>query len=1008
MKSICTTFFALLFSSFAFAQSIQSIEQLGEEFYYNEFKQLNFVRIKAQHTINDKTCEKLLLDILSSDGKASLRLLRAEQDEFGQIHKRYAVLSNGLPIYNKMVVAHFKQGRLTALNGDLYAMNVGSTQFSLSESEALQKALAKVHAKKYKWENTEEEAAMREMLNQPNFTYYPSGKRVFVEFKGEYRAAFQFEVYAEEPLYKANVFVDATNGLVLAEQNLICNIDVPATAATKYSGTQTLTCDQVSSASYRLRETQRGLGIETYNMNHTTSYLAADFTNTSTSWTTTGADQAATDAHWGAEKTYDFYMNRFSRNSIDNMGYKLRSYVHYSNNYNNAFWDGTRMTYGDGNGSLFTILTAIDVCGHEITHGLVSNTSGLNGGGTGEADALNEGFADIFGTSVERYARPSNYNWKMGSDITPNGNGIRNMQFPKLLGDPDTYLGQYWDPNGEPHKNAGPALKWFYLLVSGGTGTNDNNNAYTVVGLGNIDAEKIAYRALTYYFTPSTNYAAARVAAIQAAKDIFGSCANQVVQTTNAWYAVGVGPQFVPNQIAPNFYTSNTSICVLPASLIFTNTTANGITYTWNYGDGSAVSTATTGFHTYTANGSYNVKLVATGCNNTLDSIVKSAYVVINVPSFPVVSSATICENTSAVISATANATIKWFSLTNTVTPVYVGSTFTTPILNLNTTYYVANSITNTPVIGGRLSNINGAYLANANQWLTFDVVQSGMLNSVVMYAQTAGNRYIELRNSTANIVNSTVVNLSVGANTVVLNFPLSPGTNYQLGLTFGSTCDLYRSSSGNTFPYSIGNCVNITGSSTGSTYYYWFYSWSVTKDDCMSPLAMANVNVNATVPSTIAVPSIYFCKDDAPVVPTATPSGGNFYGLGMSSGAFNPSVGNGVYFIHYSTNDINGCLRTDSLEVQVTECSGIKSQQAKTGWHVYPNPVKTTVVVKGEYAFGNTIHICDLQGREVYMASMTSESHVVDLPMLAKGLYLLRVLDAKQIAFYTQKLVVE
>ncbi|MEI6020545.1 MAG: M4 family metallopeptidase, partial [Bacteroidota bacterium] len=614
MKHIYFTLLTVFLSLIGFGQTKNSLEQIAVEVYYNQAKQLNFVKIDAQHNISQNQCEALLQDLISKDGNAKLQLIKSEQDELGYTHKRFAITYNGIQLHNKVIAAHFEHGRLASLNGDLYVMQPASTGFSIGDQTALSNALAKVKAQKYKWENKEEENHMRTILNQPNFTYYPSAKRVYFEMNGNFKPAYQFEIYAEIPLYKANVFVDANSGLVLAEQNLICNIDVPATAATKYSGTQTITCDQVTTSSYRLREIQRGLGIETYNMNHTTSYLATDFTTTSTSWTTTGADQAATDAHWGAEKTFDYYMARFNRNSIDNMGYKLRSYVHYSNNYNNAFWDGTRMTYGDGNGSQFTILTAIDVCGHEITHGLVSNTSGLNGGGTGEADALNEAFADIFGTSVERYARPTNYNWKMGSDITPNGNGIRNMQFPKLLSDPDTYLGQYWDPNGEPHNNAGPAIKWFYLLVSGGTATNDLNNTYNVSGLGNIDAEKIAYRALTYYFTSSTNYAAARVAAIQAAKDLFGSCSNQVVQTTNAWYAVGVGAQFVPNQIAPNFYTSNTSFCVLPASVIFTNSTNSGITYAWNYGDGSAVSTSTTGFHTYTANGSYNVKLIATGC----------------------------------------------------------------------------------------------------------------------------------------------------------------------------------------------------------------------------------------------------------------------------------------------------------------------------------------------------------------------------------------------------------
>jgi bacillolysin len=98
--------------------------------------------------------------------------------------------------------------------------------------------------------------------------------------------------------------------------------------------------------------------------------------------------------------------------------------MHYSNNYVNAFWDGTRMTYGDGQVSQgFLIMTALDVCGHEISHGLTSFTSQLGGSGTSEADALNEGNSDIFGTTIEVFARPNQHDWIMGADITCNSSG---------------------------------------------------------------------------------------------------------------------------------------------------------------------------------------------------------------------------------------------------------------------------------------------------------------------------------------------------------------------------------------------------------------------------------------------------------------------------------------------------------------------------------------------------------------------------------------------------------
>ena len=92
--------------------------------------------------------------------------------------------------------------------------------------------------------------------------------------------------------------------------------------------------------------------------------------------------------------TYDYFMLVHNRNSIDGNGFMLRSYIHYSNSYNNAFWDGQRMTYGDGDGSVFTPLTALDICAHEVAHGLTSNTAALVY--QNESGALNESFSDIF------------------------------------------------------------------------------------------------------------------------------------------------------------------------------------------------------------------------------------------------------------------------------------------------------------------------------------------------------------------------------------------------------------------------------------------------------------------------------------------------------------------------------------------------------------------------------------------------------------------------------------
>jgi bacillolysin len=935
--------------------------------------------------MNEADVPQFINNIIFNNGSCKAQQLKSDRDKLGFTHTHYSIAYKGVTVFNKMIIAHCQNGKMITLNGDLNEIKSPANNFSLSEKSALNAALKKVSAKVYKWQVKAEEEHMREALNQPDFTYYPKGEKVVFEKDGKFYYAWRFNIYAHEPLSRANVFVDAASGKVLAEQNLICNVDVPATVLTKYSSTQTVTCDN-NGGTYRLRETARGLGIETYNMNNSNVYSSTDFTNATTTWTVINSDQPARDAHWGAENTYDYYWYNHNINSIDNAGYKLLSYVHYNTNYNNAFWDGTRMTYGDGNGTQYTVFTAQDVCGHEITHGLVSNTGALNGGGTGEPDALNEAFADIFGTSIERYAKPGTWDWIMGKDITVNNLGIRNLSNPNSMSDPDTYGGTYWDPAGEPHNNSTPCSYWFYLLVTGGSGTNDLNNAYNVTALGNTTAENIAFRALTVYFVPSTNYAACRAACIQAAKDLYGPCSNEVIQTTNAWYAVGVGAQYAPGVIGPNFTANPVSICSLPASVNFNNTTQAGLSYTWYFGDG-ATSTSTNPVHSYTANGAYNVKLIATGCQAGTDSIIKSAYVVISAPSGPTVTDGFSCTSGTVNLTAQGSGILNWYASPGSTVVINTGTAYTTPNINTTTTYYVVNSVTNAPASGGIPSNINGSYLANPAQWLIFDVLQPGTLQSVVVYAQTAGTRTFELRNSNNVVLNTTAINLAAGANTLNLNYNLTPGTAYQLGLNPNSTAGLYRSNSGVTYPYGAGTVVNITSSSAGSGYYYWFYNWTVKKANCVSaPVAVTasigGLNVTASAPSTLV------CEETGTMMLTGSPVGGTFSGPGIAGSVFNPSVGVGTYTVTY--NYVNGgCSGSANIVLDVSVCTGVKTQLATAeGIQVFPNPASENVTIKN--AVNSRLRLFESTGKLVCDRNIETSEEKIDLSSYAKGIYLI------------------
>lgn len=547
----------------------------------------------------------------------SFRLISTENDQLGHQHFRYQQTYNGKDVEHAIWIIHIHQGKVYSMNGLIYPTLSVNQQASLSENIAMQHAVDFVGANVYKWELAEEEAHVKREQNDPNATYYPHGELVYVskEFSfapSSYRLAYKFNIYAHEPVSRAWIYVDAQTGEVLAENEVFHHVDAVGTAQTAYSGTQTITADDMG-GQFRLRETSRGNGVNTYNMQTGTVYgNAVDFLDDDNNWANANAslDEYATDAHWGAEMTYDYFWYQHGRNSIDGNGFALNSYVHYDVNYANAFWDGQRMTYGDGNGT-WNPLTAIDIAGHEVTHGLTTFTANLVY--SAESGALNESFSDIFGVSIENYALPSNWDWLMGEDI---GSALRSMSNPNAYGDPDTYFGTNWasltgPDNGGVHTNSGVQNFWYYLLVTGGTGTNDNGDNYTVNGIGWAEASQIAFRNLTVYLGPSSDFAEARFYGIQSAVDLFGGCTPQVEACTNAWYAVGVGPEYVAAVIA-DMDPGVSSSCQAPFTVDFSNISINGTSFEWDFGDGNT-STALNPTHTYNAYGSYTVTLIADG-----------------------------------------------------------------------------------------------------------------------------------------------------------------------------------------------------------------------------------------------------------------------------------------------------------------------------------------------------------------------------------------------------------
>ncbi len=560
-------------------------------------------------------------------------LMNADKDQLGYTHYRFRETYKGIPLTATMYIVHVLNNKIVSMNGDIFSdMNINVNP-GLSEQTALTSALNYMNASVYRWQVPMWEQQIKYQKKDNNGTWFPTGELMLAPLNGkvkasEYRLTYRFDVYAEKPLKREYVYVDANSGEIVYTENRIMHSNITATAMTAYSGLREIVTDSVNATTYRLREANRGagLGIETYDCQQGTAQVNNDFFDTDNYWDNVNAalDEYATDAHWGGEMTYDYYWQKFQRNSIDNAGMILYSYVHYDVGYVNAFWDGTEMTYGDGNGGTpYNPLTSLEIAGHEISHGVTERTSGLIY--NDESGALNEGFSDCMGNSIRYYGKGGVMDWLIGDEIGGAANSFRDMADPTNYNNPGCYGGPFWNAPNEVHNNSGVLNHWYYLLTEGGTGTNCNGDAYSVSGIGLNKAEQICYRMNAVYLVPASTYADARIGAIQAAIDLYGPCTPEVEATADAWHAVGVGIAFTPG-VTSDFTASVVTFCSIPATVNFANQSSNAGSFVWDFGDGDT-SHVNSPVHTYTSYGQFTVSLIADGGTCGIDTLIMAQYI---------------------------------------------------------------------------------------------------------------------------------------------------------------------------------------------------------------------------------------------------------------------------------------------------------------------------------------------------------------------------------------------
>src|SRR6188472_2408179 len=256
-----------------------------------------------------------------------------------------------------------------------------------------------------------------------------------------------------------------------------------------------------------------------------------------------GADREAEEAYDGLGATFDFFADVYGRNSIDDEGMHLDATVHYGQDYDNAFWNGQQMVFGDGDGDLFNRFTAsLDVIAHELAHGVTGDEAKLVY--VGQAGALNESLSDVFGSLVKQYSRKQTADkadWLIGEGLFTakvHGVALRSMKAPGTAFD-DPILGRDPQPatmadyvrtsadNGGVHTNSGIPNHAFYLAATALGG-------YAWEKAGRIWYETLRDKRLrpTATFRQFAHYTVAN------AGHVFGTAERRAV--ADAWKAVGI------------------------------------------------------------------------------------------------------------------------------------------------------------------------------------------------------------------------------------------------------------------------------------------------------------------------------------------------------------------------------------------------------------------------------------------------------------------------------------
>ncbi|MGP8299029.1 M4 family metallopeptidase [Streptomyces inhibens] len=472
---------------------------------------------------------------LGLGGQEKLVVKDVIKDADGTTHTRYDRTYGGLPVLGGDLIVH------TAKGGAIKS-TTKSTDKAIKVASTTAKIAPQAAAKSAQGTAAKSLAAKKADAQTPKKVVWAASGTPVLAYDTIVKG-----VQKDGTPSRMHIITDANSGKKLFQYDEIHT----GKGESEYSGSVELGTSKEGNG-FTLTDGERG-GHKTTNLENGESGDGKAFTDDDDAWGTGKPDDpqtAAVDAHYGAAETWDYYKTVHGRAGIKGDGKGASSRVHYGNSYVNAFWDDSCfcMTYGDGEGNKKP-LTAIDVAAHEMSHGVTSATANLTY--SGESGGLNEGTSDIFGTSVEFYAKndkdPGDYLIGEKIDINGDGTPLRYMDKPSKDGQSQ----DNWDSNTgglDPHYSSGVANHFFYLLSEGSGAKEINGVKYDsptadgskVEGIGRDKAEKIWFKALTEYMTSNTDYKAAREATVKAATDLYKAGSPEVKGVEAAWTGVAV------------------------------------------------------------------------------------------------------------------------------------------------------------------------------------------------------------------------------------------------------------------------------------------------------------------------------------------------------------------------------------------------------------------------------------------------------------------------------------